>query len=307
MEFQMHANNHGDVPDGPVKNYLDDPKLHKVILGIIVLVLGYFGYQLEVPDTNDNEPTPIIFDDVDDNPRPSDEGDYNAVTLDLPPVAKITGPSGGETGNILILDASDSTGEFFAWSCDRELPGGVSILPSKDDTGKYTRCQVASVAGVYRVTLAVSTNRGVAMTHWVVTVRGPPAPDCPECPEPDDDIKPKPEPDDDIKPEPEPDISETAREVFELMKVTGVDPAEAHAVAGIIRNVAFRAAASGWDVQQLHAEYKKYFLATVRKENAGKWGGFMRWQSESFKPIATDKNKIISLLIEAADGLERVK
>ena len=67
------------------------------------------------------------------------------------PVPVITGPTGGQPGDILVLDASESVADHYAWSVIPQLPDGrVTILPLADGT----RCLVCSVPGTYHVHLA---------------------------------------------------------------------------------------------------------------------------------------------------------
>lgn len=307
------------APPGKL-SFLDDPKTHKFILAIIVLTLGYFGFNVEIANVENDKNKPEVVDTENAGDDFSDEetpdGYYSrAVTLDLQPVAKISGPSAGETGNFLILDASESIGDFYAWACDRELPGGISILPMKNQDGIATRCQVASVPGIYRVTLGVSNSKGIDMITWVVTVRGPPEPVCPECPDPKPDPpKPDPEPEPDPpKPDPVPDMPEESREVLNIMQPSGVSPEQAKAVAGAFRATVAASKISGWDTRQLNEELKKSFLAVVGTSTAAKsqWGGYMQWQTAALKEIAPTPSSPVApvqtLFIKIAIGLEAVK
>ncbi len=90
-----------------------------------------------------------------------------------PPVAVVTGPTGGVPGDILVLDASESDADFFAWSVTPQLPGGRPTILVLEDGRK---CLVASVPGVYHVFLACSNAEGIDQTLWTLTIGDAPAP-----------------------------------------------------------------------------------------------------------------------------------
>lgn len=328
MKLEREDQQRSGDADGGKKEFFQDPKFQKLLWGILVLVLGYFGYKIEVDPNHQPDIPPAPFEapvtpleekehqlPAADLGKPGvfeEEGSFSndlVTSLVLPPDAKITGPSAGEVGDILILNATESIGDFYAWTVKEKLPDGrTTIKPIENREGKETQCQVASVAGTYTVTLGVSNEKGISLTTWVVTVRGPPKPDCPECPEPNPDPKPEPEPDPgpDPKPDPGPDLSDKAQEVYDILKPVGLKAGEAKAVAGIIRNVIFLAATHDWDVNQLKEEYKKYFLATVPESSKQKWQIYMEWQGAEFKPIEGDREKVINLLDQVAQGLEAI-
>lgn len=113
-----------------------------------------------------------------------------AAAIAAPPTAKIVGPTGGQPGDILVLDASHSEGaEHFAWEVTPKLPqeGRPTILPLGD---AGTKCIVTSVPGTYTVFLAASNDEGVRIIEWPMRV-GNPQPD----PEPDPGPDPQPTPD----------------------------------------------------------------------------------------------------------------
>lgn len=103
------------------------------------------------------------------------------------PKAVITGPTGGVPGDILILDASASGGDFFSWEVAQELDGDrPTILPI--DNGR--KCVVASVPGTYVVFLAVGDKDGIDTIKWQLKVSGePPKPPAPPAPTPADFAK----------------------------------------------------------------------------------------------------------------------
>lgn len=90
-----------------------------------------------------------------------------------------------EPGDIIELDASDSVGEFFAWSVWPLLMGDrLTLRPDSDGRGAV----LASKPGTYVVTLAVGSQTSIAITNLVVVIKG--------------DIQPEPGP----GPDPEPDL-----------------------------------------------------------------------------------------------------
>jgi len=116
----------------------------------------------------------------------------STACMSAPPQARVTGPSGGIPGDILVLDASHSNdASHFAWSVTPRLPEGrPTIMPLED--GK--KCLVASVPGVYHVFLAVSNTEGVDLIEWTVTVGSEPAPPAPPGPTPPNPNPPQPNP-----------------------------------------------------------------------------------------------------------------
>ncbi|TWU12848.1 hypothetical protein CA54_16740 [Symmachiella macrocystis] len=109
--------------------------------------------------------------------------------------AVIVGPTEGSAGDILILDASGSVGDCFAWQVSPELPGEMPTIEIVDG-GR--RCVVCSVTGRYTVFLAVSNAAGVSLARWTVDVlddTGPPVPPGPSPPVPVPPSPPGPAPD----------------------------------------------------------------------------------------------------------------
>jgi len=102
-----------------------------------------------------------------------------------PPTAVITGPTGGVAGDILLLDASGSGAEFYAWSVTPRLPGErPTILPLEEGR----KCLIASVPGKYHVFMACGNGEGIDQIEWTVTISEEsspePAPPEPQPPQP---------------------------------------------------------------------------------------------------------------------------
>lgn len=101
------------------------------------------------------------------------------------PVARITGPTGGVAGDLIVLSADDSDATQFAWSVIPELPDGrVTILPIENNR----RCIVTSVPGTWHVFLAIGSDAGVAILRHTIVISGD-SPIAPVIPRP---IEPKP-------------------------------------------------------------------------------------------------------------------
>ncbi len=115
-----------------------------------------------------------------------------AVCPGAPPRAIINGPATGTPGEILYLDASESTGEptHFRWSVIPEIAGRKQIEPAAADQAKI---RIASFPGAYRYTLVVSNADGADLVYWDVVVPGTPPP-TPTPPQPGPNPQPNPQP-----------------------------------------------------------------------------------------------------------------
>lgn len=110
-----------------------------------------------------------------------------------PPRAIMTGPTGGVPGDILVLDASESAADFYAWSVTPQLPGGRPTILVLEEGRK---CLVASVPGVYHVFLACSNCEGIDQAQWTLTIGNEPNPaPVPPAPNPPTPTPPVPAPD----------------------------------------------------------------------------------------------------------------
>lgn len=110
-----------------------------------------------------------------------------------PPRAIMTGPTGGVPGDILVLDASESAADFYAWSVSPQLPGGRPTILVLEEGRK---CLVASVPGVYHVFLACSNAEGIDQAQWTLTIGDEPNPTpVPPAPNPPTPTPPVPAPD----------------------------------------------------------------------------------------------------------------
>jgi hypothetical protein len=92
-----------------------------------------------------------------------------------PPKAVIVGPSVGQPGDLIVLDAGASTGTHFAWTVTPELPAPrLTILPLEGGR----KCLVTSVPGTYQVLFIAANSDGIATGKWQVTIGGdvPPGP-----------------------------------------------------------------------------------------------------------------------------------
>lgn len=163
-----------------------------------------------------------------------------AAAIAAPPTAKIVGPTGGQPGDILVLDASHSEGaEHFAWEVTPKLPqeGRPTILPLGD---AGTKCIVTSVPGTYTVFLAASNDEGVRIIEWPMRV-GNPQPD----PEPDPGPNPDPQPGPDPDPTPNPDRFGLAADALSWSAAVtgGTRVAEAQSLGAAFESVAAEIAA----------------------------------------------------------------
>lgn len=123
-----------------------------------------------------------------------------AVASAAPPVARITGPSGGVPGDTIVLDGTASEGSVFRWDVSRRGYAEADTHYEISTDGR--RCTLNSYPGVYDVTLSVACDEGIAVRRHAVVVwsSAPPAP-LPPAPGPPLPTPPTPEP---PTPEPQP-------------------------------------------------------------------------------------------------------
>ncbi len=128
----------------------------------------------------------------------------SAITSAAPPVATINGPADARIGDIVILDASGSSADHFAWSIDAtavQIPNGKSgtdtdrlaeqlrslgfkVEKPVKNSGPLTHLVLndgkmlilASYQGEWRVALAVGNADGVSIRPWTVKVSGAESP-----------------------------------------------------------------------------------------------------------------------------------
>ncbi|MCA9013733.1 MAG: hypothetical protein KDA77_00245 [Planctomycetaceae bacterium] len=258
-----------------------DPRLNKLLVGILLLVLSYLGYEKADLVTSDAASP--------------------AVEFSLPSKAIIKGPTTGVPGSLLILDATGSTGDHFAWSVTPELPDGqTTIYPIENST----KCLLTSVPGIYTVFLAVSNSQGIDMVKWSVEVRaGPkPEPDPPK-PEPEPD-PPKPDP---PKPDPEPDFdSEVAKQAYGKAKLAERKPGEVDGLITALKMTVTKAAALNMSVDEINAEFLANTKAVWSSSPDAKtrWSEYRSWQADTLKKNAGSAKQLIQTLQQIVDGLE---
>lgn len=117
---------------------------------------------------------------------------FSFVSLAESPKAVISGPTGGVPGDIILLDASNSVGDYFKWAVSRELPDGRQTLVVVSESGK--KAVLASLPGQHEVWLAVGNKDGIDLLKYVVTISGSgptPNPSPNPQPNPNPDVGPK--------------------------------------------------------------------------------------------------------------------
>jgi len=168
-----------------------------------------------------------------------------------PPQAAITGSTGGQPGDILVLDASESGADWYKWMVTPKLQEGRPTILVLEGGRK---CLVTSVPGTWTIFMACGNADGIDMAEWVVEVSENPSPGPPPQPFPNPDPEPEPEP-----APPEPDVPEipvgvfdTARLAHQLSQTVDSDNrvAEAHALAGSFESVAASIAAGAIKSEQ---------------------------------------------------------
>ena len=231
--------------------------------------------------------------------------------ITLPPAARIVGPSGGKSGNLLILDATTSIGDFFAWEVFPPAADG-SLTCFAFDGGK--KCCLTGVPGTYNVFLAVSNDQGIDLIRWTVTVQPAeptpgPTPDPPKPtpgPTPDPTPDPTPEPDP-PKPEPTPDFkSDISRAAWEQIKQTDYRETELKLLIATLTTVANSAEKNDWSPKQILQEYQTaandiFAGSTDARE---RWGQYDKWHSQTLFAVRDDSAGLIQRMRDIAAGLE---
>lgn len=227
-----------------------------------------------------------------------------AYGQDTVPVPVITGPTGGQPGDLLILDASESSAKHFEWAVVPTLSRDrLTIMPIED--GK--KCILVSVPGQYTVILAVSTDAGVIMKKHVVTVSDYPGPGPNPGPEPKPPEPPRPQPDPEF-PDGKYDLAEKS---YKWAKEVG-DPGTAQSLANNFDSVSAQISAgalkSMLDIQKATKDLNSVSL----KGKEDKWGPFtgplkaeLMKLNESGKLRSFDDHAIA--WAEIAQGLREVK
>ncbi len=195
--------------------------------------------------------------------------------------AVITGPTGGRPGDLLVLDAGNSTADYFAWSVEPELPNErPTILPIED--GK--KCIICSVPGRYVVVLAVSNSLGIDQLKWTVTVGDGPVPPPGPGPSPGPGPTPPPLPVPPVIPDGQFAIARVAYDAAMSVESTS-RAAEAQALAAGLDGVAASISAGVLSGAQ------KILAAILQANNAAlganmpKWVGWGAAVSERLKAI----------------------
>ena len=214
----------------------------------------------------------------------------------------ITGPTGGQPGNILVLDASRAKAEAYSWEVVPKLPNGeLTILPMPDG-----KCQVCSVPheipgfppGTYYIVLSVYADKKLSSYLWTVKISKPsPGPGPSPTPAPPG---PGPLP---------PSLAGIAKVSFdEASKVSGPARSLAWPLATALRGLAT-------EISKLATAEDTVVLAkvletthTVLKDKAGEWKA---WGKATGAAIGTkDPNtgaEWADAIIDAAIGLEATK
>ena len=151
----------------------------------------------------------------------------------------ILGPTAGQPGDIILLDASQAKAKAYAWdvipmNVDAQGKPLVTIVPLGD------KAIVSSRPGVRTVILSVVDDAGkIALYQWTVTIGGAPTPEPP---------KPPPDP---PKPPPEPlsGLAKVAHDEAAKLTDRSKAPAMAQAFRGLVQRIMDGAVAD--DVQAI--------------------------------------------------------
>lgn len=259
---------------------LSDPKLKKLLVTILLGLVTYFGgekvYTAVVPVSESESPK----------------------EFSLPPKAVVSGPTAGRPGSLLILDATESKGDHFAWSVTPELPDGeTTIYPIE----KNRKCLLTSIPGTYTVTLGVGNAEGIDMVKWTVIVRSKPGPSPDPKPDP-----PNPEPDP-PKPEPEPEFdSEIAEQAYEHFKKVDAKPGELSGLISTIKVTVAKGSSLNWTKEEIFEEFKSGAKAVFSGSSNAKerWEEYDKWQISVIKNNSSDSKNLLETLQQISKGLE---
>lgn len=160
-------------------------------------------------------------------------------------VARITGPTEANPGDLVILSAAESDGDSYSWTLANS---SKAFLPVEQNT----KCVFASgEPGKYVFVLGVSKANPEAgstvdvVTHTVVVGIPQPQPPTPE-PRP-----PRPNPSPEPTPGPD-DMTEVERKVFDALVKDSAPKDIAGKIANNLTTNAGKAAGLSWSLQQLH-------------------------------------------------------
>lgn len=81
--------------------------------------------------------------------------------------AVLSGPTGGVPGDLIVLDATGSTADFFSWNVIPQLSGGRQTIVTVENGRKAF---LASVPGQYTVILSVANGEGIDVLLYRVTI-----------------------------------------------------------------------------------------------------------------------------------------
>ena len=192
--------------------------------------------------------------------------------------AVITGPTQSAAGDLIILDATQSRAEAFAWTLTNSqksyliFEDGTKLVFASGAAGQYIFCLATSQSGVDGSAASVAIG-----THTVTVGTVPTPPD----PKPDDPDPPKPEP-----------LTGIALECRQEIEQTSATQAERDKLADNLEDVATQSAAMGWTADQMSDELRT--LNRVDPFNSTntitRWGTWPAWFGGVMEPLTTQKD-----------------
>ena len=241
------------------------------------------------------------------------------------PVPKIKGPTKARTGDIIILDASESTADHFHWLIDdssvtvpegsmqsaqkmadqlRQL--GFKVEPPKDaKTSNYLMIDggkkliLASYPGTWKIILAVGNKGGVDQLAWTLVVQGA---------KPTPNPGPGPTP-----PAPTPPTGKVARAMYDaaMASRSPMKVADAKSIAGKLRALRPEIAGATSVTKEVIATKIIFAIKDGAGSNWKHWGGADGPLGKHLmKPLGeaiTDKDAGLSAIDELIIGCESVK
>ena len=195
------------------------------------------------------------------------------TALAEPPKAVIMGPTGGRPGDLIVLNAHESVGEFFAWH--------IATENGHEQIARFGReAVIPTHAGVYYVFMSCSNSEGIAFAKWRVEITPsnptpptpPPNPGPNPTPNPNPPSPPSPTP---PNPAPGPEDGRFAVAVLSYSAAKAVGrPQEASALGAAFRTIAKTIRDDQPGILSIMGLVRRETAKAIPESSKGAWSGF---------------------------------